>query len=223
MIYHPVLQNTDEPCPCCGKSWMQLRSDKITGSKMSKIMAHNGKKCRDGSPKFGDPAKNVAVEIAVVELGGTFTESIYTNANMERGHEQEPIARQLYEQRYFCEVGNGGFFERDGIGCSPDGTVYMEGGIEIKSVISHIHYACIKNNSFDSKYKWQIYHNLRVTGWEWIDFVSYCATFPEDKQLFVKRIFAKDIQEYFDAMEKRLAEFFVLVEQIKNDICGKVA
>jgi len=218
MIFHPVKQNTEEPCPCCGKTWMELRAPFITGSKMAKIMAHNGKKCRDGSPKFGDPAHRLAVDIAVVQSGGTATESDYTNAHMERGHEQEPIARMLYEQEYFCTVEGGGFYENGNIGCSPDGRIYDDGLLEVKSVIAHIHYECIKRGDFDPKYKWQLYHNLKVAERDWIDYVSYCATFPRGQQLFVKRVLAKDIQKYFDAMEKRLEDFFVLVERVKNDI-----
>lgn len=208
MIYHPVEQNTENPCPCCGKTWMELRGGKITGSVVGKAMAHYGK-------AFGDPARAMAVEIAVVELGGEPELSSYTNGHMERGHEQEPIARRLYEQEFFCEVQNGGFIESGKLGCSPDGLVGENGMIEIKSVIKPVHYNCVKTNSYDTKYKWQLFHNLIVSEREWIDFVSFCATFPAGNKLFTNRVYREDIKEEEEKIRVRMEQFNELVEDIK--------
>jgi len=224
-MWHPVKQNTDEPCPCCGKTWMDgLRPGKVTGSTLEHVMAWHDKPVIDKKtkmvlfPKWGEPAQRDAVEIAVIESGGEPTVHDYTNNSMERGKEQEPIARSLYEAEYFCNVTNGGFFDNNKTGCSPDGLVSTNGVIEIKSVISHVHYNCIKFNHYDPKYKWQLLHNLKETGREWIDFVSYCSSFPEGKRLFVNRIYAKDVQDEFNIIEKRLEDFFRLVDEIKDRI-----
>ncbi len=56
MTWHNVEQNTDEPCPWCGKTWMELRAGKVTGSAIPKIMANYGK-------AFGEPAKKYATNI----------------------------------------------------------------------------------------------------------------------------------------------------------------
>ena len=112
----------------------------------------------------------------------------YSNADMERGHIEEPAARALYEAETFYAVQNGGFFCDDYIGCSPDGLVGEDGGIEIKSVLPQTHAATKRRGNFDPAYGWQILGNLTHTGREWWDFVSYCSFAPEPYQLLVYRI-----------------------------------
>lgn len=190
---------------------MQLRAGKITGSSDGKIMANYGK-------AFGEPAKAIAVEIADIMLGGSPSDNGHTNAHMERGHEEEPIARMKYQEEYFCEVGNGGFFDNGKTGCSPDGIVDGGNLIEIKSVIKAVHYACLKRKSYDPKYKWQLIFNLKESGAEWIDFVSFCSTMNDKKKLYVSRIYAEDVQKEFEMIDSRLAEFWELVEETKRNI-----
>ena len=103
MKYHDIEQNSDE--------WYQMRAGKLTSSNLAKVMANYGK-------AFGEPAKKYAVTIAVEQITGKPISSDYQNEHMQRGHEQEPIARELYEQETFSTVYNGGFFCSDSIGCS---------------------------------------------------------------------------------------------------------
>ena len=198
--YYDVQQNTDE--------WFKMRSGKLTSSKLGTIMANFGK-------AFGDPAKKYAVNIAVEQINGESIDNGFSNGHMERGHEQEPTARMLYELETFCEVKNGGFFGSDLIGCSPDG-LPENGVIEIKSVIPSAHYANLKRQSFDPAYKWQCIGNLMFTGRDWIDFVSYCSEFPEEKQLFVHRGFKEDFTDEFEKIEFRISEFMELISSTKE-------
>lgn len=217
-MHHPVKQNTEDPCSCCGKTWMELRAGKVTGSSIGKVMAWCDKPLKTG-PKWGDPAQRLAVEIAVVELGGSPTENDYSNSHMERGHEQEPIARALYEKEYFCSVSDGGFYDNGRTGSSPDGLVYDDGEIEIKSVINHVHYERIENGGLDSKYLWQNIFNLKESGRDWMDYISFCATFaPRNKRLYVYRVWADKVQKEFAQIDKRLDEFWQLVEEKKETI-----
>lgn len=206
MIFHDVEQNSDQ--------WLDLRIGKLTGSGCGKIMANYGK-------AFGDPAKKLAVTVAIEQLTGkrSYNDS-YSNDHMARGHEQEPLARALYEEQYFVDVSNGGFFEFGNCGCSPDGLVNNDGLIEIKSVIDHVHYSNIRRGGIDPSYKWQIYFNLLKTGREWIDFVSYCADFPEATRLYVHRVNREDCSEQFAMIEEREKQFFELVEEAKIIIAG---
>jgi hypothetical protein len=206
MIFHDVDQNSDE--------WLDLRIKKITGSSCSKMMANYGK-------AFGEPAKKAAITIAIEQMTGKRSANdSYSNSQMQRGHDQEPIARMLYENEYFVDVTNGGFFDCGDFGCSPDGLVYDDGLIEIKSVISSVHYANIKRGGIDPAYQWQIYFNLLKTEREWIDFVSYCADFPEESRLYVHRVNKSECTEKFDMIEQRSEQFFKLVDEIKETIGG---
>ena len=202
-MFHDILQNTDQ--------WLLMRSGKATGSAIAKIMANYGK-------AFGDPAKKLAANIAVEQLTGKNISSNYSNDHMQRGHEQEPIARMLYEEIYFCDVANGGFFDNGLTGCSPDGLVDDNGVIEIKSVIASVQYATLKRGTYDPAYKWQLNFNLKETGRDWIDYISFCQEFPDNRKLIVYRMNTDEQQEEFKMMDLRLTEFKSLVDEIKRDI-----
>lgn len=202
-MFHDIQQNTDE--------WLDLRIGKLTGSAISKVMANYGK-------AFGDPAKKLAVDIAIEQLTGKSHSDGYTNAHMERGHEQEPLARLEYETQFFTDVSNGGFFDNGFTGCSPDGLVFDDGLVEIKSVIPSVHYERIRTGKYDSAYQWQLMFNLKETRREWIDFVSYCQAFTEKKKLIVFRLWKDNLKDEFEKIDIRVDEFKKLVDEIKNRI-----
>jgi hypothetical protein len=202
MIFYDVEQNSDE--------WMALRCGKATASNFGCFMANEGK-------AFGDPAKDYALQIALEIITGKKAEHGFSNSHTERGHEQEPIARSMYQDHTFSEVTNGGFFCHGSFGDSPDGLVASDGVIEIKSVIAKTHNATIKRNSFDPSYKWQLIGHLDCTGRDWVDFVSFCSDFPVGKQLFVHRLYRTDYIDELARLRSRREEFLKLVQiEIKS-------
>lgn len=203
MIFHDVQQNTEE--------WFSLRRGKVTASNFGTFMANEGK-------AFGEPAKRYAVQVALEQINNVRVENGYTNDHLERGKEQEPIARMLYEDEYFCDVLNGGFFDHGEYGDSPDGLVNNEGAIEIKCVTPAIHYATLKRNSFDPAYTWQLIGHLDCTQRDWVDFVSYCPEFPKEKQLIVYRLNKSDYGDYINRLRNRRNDYLCLVNSIFNDI-----
>ena len=198
-----VAQNSD--------SWFQMRCGKLTSSKLGTIMANYGK-------AFGEPAKKYAVNIAIEQITGNPIASTFTNDHMQRGHDQEPVARMLYEDETFSEVTNGGFWESDFIGCSPDGMVSDDGGIEIKSVIASVHYANVKRANVDPAYRWQCIGNLKFTGSDWLDFISYCEEFPEGMRLFTYRLNKADFSDEFKMLDDRIELFKTLVDDTRDKI-----
>lgn len=199
--WHDIEQNTD--------LWLDKRMGRVGGSSGGKVMANFGK-------AFGKPAHDAALKIALERITGVRIDQSYSNEHMERGHEQEPIARQLYEETTFSEVGNGGFYEcGDLIGVSPDGRV-PGGLIEIKSVIGSVHFDTIKRGAFDPKYKWQLLINMGCSGLPWIDYVEYCAEFPVGKKLFIQRVNAEDHAEDMEKIIIRLNEFNGLINDKIN-------
>lgn len=203
IVHHDVPQNTDE--------WLSLRVGKATASQFGIIMANEGK-------PFGDPAKRYALQIALERLTGNKAEYSFSNDHMERGHEQEPIARILYEDERFVDVLNGGFFDCGEHGDSPDGLVGDDGVLEIKSVIASTHYATLKRGSFDPAYRWQLIGHIDCTGRDWVDFASYCSDFPEEKQLIVHRIKREDCTDEISRLRSRRDEFMLLVKEILAEI-----
>lgn len=192
------------------EKWLDLRIGKIGGSSIGKIMANFGK-------AFGQPAHDVALKVALEKIKGVCEDSGFQNEHTDRGKAQEPIARMLYEEKTFCKVTNGGFYDvSEYVGVSPDGLVGDDGLIEIKSVIATRHFPTIKRGSFDPSYKWQLYFNLMCSGREWIDYIEYCSGFPSGKQLFIDRVKKDDCQNEFKMIGERMAEFELLIsEKIK--------
>jgi len=203
MKFIDIEQNTDE--------WMALRVGKATASQFACFMANYGK-------PFGDPAKRYALQIALERINGVKDEHGFSNEHMERGKEQEPVAKMLYEDTYFVEALNGGFFDCGDYGDSPDGLIESDGVIEIKSVIAPTHYATIERGSFDPAYKWQLIGHLDCTGRDWVDFISYCAGFPEHNRLITYRLHRYDYVDELKMLHERRTEFLSLVESIQNKL-----
>lgn len=201
--FHNVEQNTEE--------WFALRAGKLTSSSLACVMANFGK-------AFGEPAKKLAVNIALEQVTGRHTESSYTNEHMERGHEEEPLARALYEEETFCDVTNGGFFDCGFFGFSPDGLVGDDGIIEIKSAVPSAHFSRVKRQSLDPTYKWQCIANLKESDRDWLDFISYCGAFPPESRLYVYRLHRSECGKQFEQIDTRVPEFKGLVEESKRII-----
>jgi hypothetical protein len=188
-----VPQNSEE--------WYRLRCGKITSSNYDKICANMGK-------AFGEPAKKYArkkaLEIMTNELDET--DNLRTSY-MDRGHELEPLALDLYQMETFNEVTNGGFYHNERFGDSPDGLIGTEGSIEVKSVIPSTHWITLERKKPDPSYKWQIQGHL--INREWCDFVSFCPEF-RPYPLFVYRVYRDDKMQ--KQLKERLIQFAELVD-----------
>ena len=116
----------------------------------------------------------------------------YTNAAMQRGIELEAEARDAYSFEHGVVVVESGFVLADDLpncGASPDGFVGDDGLTEFKCPASmQKHYEALRSGSHADEYRWQLQHQLMVTGREWVDAVSYDPRYPDGLQLAVKRI-----------------------------------
>ena len=197
MMFFDVQQNTEE--------WLEMRKGVVTSSSMACIMAHYGK-------DFGDPAKKLAEQIALERFNNKRIEkNSYTSEAMTRGHELEPIARELYELETLQEVKNGGFFTDGRRGDSPDGLIGEDGVLEIKCVEFSSHFKVLKKGGYDTSYKWQIHNHIWTSNRKWCDFVSFCPDFPEEKQIYIFRV-ERD-EEIIKQMKERYEQFEDLILQ----------
>jgi len=159
--------------------WFDIRRGHITGSSFQTMA--NGRK---------DTIETLCYKKAAEIVTGVCEDSNYTNEAMEYGTETEPLAISAYETSTFTRVERVGFVELDEyIGCSPDGLVGEDGVIEVKCPMPHTHlkYLLASDASWTA-YRWQVQGALWVTNRAWIDFVSYCPTFPPNKQLLITRL-----------------------------------
>ena len=160
MKIHNINQNTPE--------WLEVRRLKMTASHAQAI------------GNAGKGLETYIWELLAESECINFDSERYTNPHIERGHELEPLAREMYELQTGQKVEQVGFVELDEhTGCSPDGLVGDNGMIEIKSQSNVVHYKCIKTKEIDSKYMWQMQMQMYVCDRQWCDFVSYNPNYKE--------------------------------------------
>jgi hypothetical protein len=136
-------------------------------------------------------------------------EEVFQSHHMLRGTELEPDARDLYSLISDAEVTEVGFCLHDTLsaGCSPDGLIGEEGGLEIKAPAPATHVEYLRGGVLPSKYKQQVMGCLWITGREWWDFVSY---HPTMKPLIVR---VERDEEYIAALEKCVTKAVNLIEE----------
>ena len=122
VTFHDAPQGTD--------AWLAARKGRITGSKF--------KDARDRL-KNGNPSSKCtlyAQDVARERLGGNVA-SVFQNAAMRFGQEQEPFCRMAYETTTGYMVEEVGFAATDCgmFGLSPDGLIGADGVLEIKTMV----------------------------------------------------------------------------------------
>lgn len=125
----------------------------------------------------------------------------YTNQHMERGHEMEADATNLYAFERDLEPVMVGFMRRGRAGCSPDRLIGDNGMVEVKSKLAHLQIEVLERDAIPPEHVAQVQGQLWVSGREWCDFVSYCPRLP----LFVKRV-ERD-EKYIATLAQAVADF----------------
>jgi predicted phage-related endonuclease len=196
MIIHDIEQGTDE--------WFAVRRGKITASRFADVLA-KGK----GLTRMSY-MRELAAEIITGESGG-FEGNKWT----ERGTELEPLARQAYANYSENTVFPVGFCEHDTLsaGCSPDGFVAENGGLEMKCPKPATHIEYLEAGVIPPAYVAQVQGNLWITGRGWWDFISFC---PGMRLLCVR---VERDEEYISNLEKEVVRF----ESELNELVERVA
>lgn len=123
----------------------------------------------------------------------------YTNKDLERGVELEPLARDMYELHTGLKVKEVGFVINEKVSkvgmASPDGLVGEDGLVEIKCFEDKKHFQNIVNGlETESQYEWQMQMQMLFTGRKWCDYVTYNPNFKQS--LLIKRVVAdKEMQD----------------------------
>lgn len=135
----------------------------------------------------------------------------FTNGYMERGKEQEPIARNLYQEATGNEVTECGFIRNGKFGASTDGLI--DGGIiEIKTRAAHLQINLLLSGEVPKEHEAQIQGGMMIADRGFLDFISYCPNMP----LFIQRVERdeKYIAILKDELEKANEEIEKIVQQV---------
>jgi len=180
--------------------WFALRKGKMTASHAQEI-GNNGK----------------GLETYIYKVMSDYFSEVpqeqYTNPDLERGIELEEQARNIYELEKGVSIEKVGFIEMDEfVGCSPDGLIGEDGGIEIKCHNNEKHFKLLLDKKIESGYLWQIQMNLLITGRKWWDYVAYNPNYKNS--LIVIRITPDE--EMFKSLKEGFIKGQSLIEEIKQ-------
>lgn len=170
-----VLQGTPE--------WHALRLGKITASRIADLMA------KPKVPGEGMRA-NYLWQLVCERMTGVPMKT-YQSKTMEEAHEWEPLARAAYAFHNDSPVKEVAFVDHPSIamcGCSPDGLVGKDGGVEFKCPELTAHGRMLLSRSIPTNHVKQIQWNMACTDRAWWDYVSFNADFPEAKRIVTIRV-----------------------------------
>lgn len=154
-------------CIQTGDTWRRLRLGKPTASGFDRIVTPTGK------VSTGKGRTTYLHELAAEAITGTIRAE-YISEAMIAGQEREAKAKAWYAASTGADVQTVGFIEDDrGWGCSPDGLVGADGGIEIKCPQRTQFVAALLADDPAFDYMPQIQGCLWVTRRDWWDFVLY--------------------------------------------------
>jgi len=187
-------------CEQGSDEWIAARLGVPSASMFGKIITTQG--------KWSTQADAYINQLVAEKLTGEQT-YVYQNEHMVRGTELEPEARAMYEFIKEVEVNEVGFCLHDTLnaGCSPDGLIAEDGGLEIKCPAPATHVEYLKAGVLPSKYKQQVMGCLWITGREWWDFVSY---HPTMKTLIVR---VERDEEYITVLEECVTKAVDLINE----------
>ena len=187
------------------EEWLAARLGVPSASMFAKLITPTGKR----SSSFDSFVNQMAAE----RITGASTPFPQTDA-MARGTELEPSARAFYELETGNDVIEMGFIKHATLeaGCSPDGFVGEEGGIEIKCPLPHTHIETLRAGVMPAKHIPQVQGCMWITGRAWWDFVSHhpsmhtLITRIERDDVFIKTL-ADLVAEACESIETLVKEY----------------
>lgn len=164
----------------------------------------------------GEPSKSrqkYLYQLAGERIIGAKEES-YQNAAMLRGIEMETEARSLFEVVQEVTVQEVGLCLDDlgRWGCSPDGLIGEDGGLEIKCPSLAVHVGYLLSGKVPADYYQQVQGSMYVTGRSYWWFMSY---YPGIRPLMIK---ATPDVKFHEALQTELIRFHLELETITAEL-----
>lgn len=199
MIISPHLQQTVE--------WMQARAGIPTASEFDNLVSPTGE-VREGRM----PQTYMHQKLAEWWCGGPIASlNVF---DMEQGKVLEEEAIPWYELEYGEPIQRVGLITTDDslVGCSPDGLLGDNSGIEIKCPAIHTHIGYLMAGVLPPEYRHQVQGCLYVTGRESWKFVSYRRRLP------ALVLTVKPEEKYQMAIAEALERFIAAFDKAKDKL-----
>lgn len=189
--------------------WMLARSGIPTASEFDALVTP------DFKIRMGEmPTTYLSKKLAEAWQGGPLPG--FNVFDMDQGRILEDEAKPWFELEYNQTVERVGFITTDDgrVGCSPDGLLGEDSGIEIKCPHAETHIRYLLNGGLPKDYAAQVHGSMFVTGRKEWKFLSYRRHFPAllitvERDAEIQKVLAHALSEFlkrFDAGMARLAE-----------------
>lgn len=159
-------------CKQGSQAWHNARRGTPTASKFAVIVTQQGK------PAKSEKRETYLAQLLYERLTGKLVEN-FVSAAMERGTNMEPQGRAWYALETGSKVQACGFAYPAALkgmcGCSPDGLVGEDGGIEIKCPLPINLLGMLLDDLPPAEYVMQVQGCMFCTGRSWWDLVLYCG------------------------------------------------
>ena len=202
MIIHTMPQRSDE--------WFAVKCGRFTGTDFGKLMPT----AKQGPEDFNAAQMAIIYRVAAERLTGLKKGSDWGSAPKDFGVETEDEARVSFMLETGLDVQEVGFAEySEWIGCSPDGLIGDDEGLEIKCPNSDTHLRYLKTHEdLLDDYRYQCVGGLLCTGRKRWHLYSYDPRFEIERMRSVHVIIERD-----DAEIARLqARLDAAVEKVKE-------
>lgn len=212
-IHRGIKQGTYE--------WGMLRLGKATASEFDQIITPK-------TGKLSAQAGRYIRDLIAERIRGCVPDDVETMTSraMQHGIDTEPIARSTYQAIHDVDVEEVAFIDAADpfFGCSPDGLIGDDGGLELKcpTLEKHVGYM-LDPDSLVMDYRHQVHGCLWVTQREWWDIASFAPwggvpmvvvrVTPDDFTEALGaalRKFKDQYDEAWDAIEPRLTKTYPL-------------
>jgi putative phage-type endonuclease len=194
LIHEDIEQGTD--------AWLELRAGKITGSKISHMMAKGKGLTKD----------SYRTQLAVERITGKPVPMTFKSKAMIKGSEDEPLAREHYEFVNNVDAKQVAFILHPFLlnaGASPDSLIGDDGLLEIKCPNSETHINYLITKKIPGDYMDQMQWQLACSKRSWVDWMTYDKSMPIHLRSMVIRVYRD---------EKRIIELEGTAEQFNEEI-----
>lgn len=203
--------------------WLQVRSGKITGTRLADVLPNYGKNGETQASK--KKRKNLIYELIAEKLASL--PEVYQSFWMERGKEMEEIVKKIYGEK----IENVGFVSRtdvDWLGISPDWLIRDENGkitraVEIKSPSPKVATKYLLEGKIPDEYFWQVVHYFIVfDDLESLDFIIYNPDFySEELRIKTLVVTREELKDKIEFAKIELANFRKDWQDIANEFLKK--
>lgn len=202
------------------EQWHSDRSGRVTASRFKDATAL-GEPDRHGKRKPLAARTSYMLELCFERLANRAKHSIRSKS-LDWGHEQEQASHNAYEMMTGNVVTHTGFIvhpKYDWLGCSPDGLIGLDGGIESKNPFNEAVHVRTWLEGMPEEHIPQVQGCMLVTGRKWWDFLSFDSRQDELCQLYIQTI-QRD-EAYIERLMAELMQFNLELNRMVDEVTDK--